>query len=352
MTSHFTHIIVTFYIIWFWSCRGIEGIASTCSSLPLSFVDRSKHNNKRLSSSSSAFASILRFFTTLSHFEKEEEESKYKLWVDIEYDEQIGSSDDEDDLLDDNLEEADDFYSRETRYSRWWKKDDHSTSVSNVNNEDGISNDVEEHPMRTDEWLIKIQLSPFCILPRSLKKEGALFTHTNRNTSSEERARRKEQRMKFAKNGYVILIDDGDNSQRDDSSSTNNVDKQRIRNIGRWQMDATGISWTMQVQTPKCNKQEEDNTALRSTCLHYHADIHLSKFQSKPRMFKGTITRDRFFDHDDVNESDLIGNESRIGGKKVWFRPVIASFTAEGIGEDTLALNYKERGFGLTNNGH
>jgi len=33
---------------------------------------------------------------------------------------------------------------------------------------------------------------------------------------------------------------------------------------------------------------------------------------------------------------------------KGWFRPVVATFTAVGIGEDTADLSYRERGVGLS----
>ena len=156
--------------------------------------------------------------------------------------------------------------------------------------------------------------------------------------------------MKFSKNGYVILIDEEDKNDHGQNHETiTNTNSQRIVNVGKWRMDANGISWTMQTHVPittndsKSCIEGENKDSRRTTSLYYHADIHLSKFQSRPRMLKGTITRDRY--HNDGNVESKRG----LFVRKNIFRPVIASFTAEGIGEDTLALQYKDRGFGLSN---
>ena len=55
------------------------------------------------------------------------------------------------------------------------------------------------------------------------------------------------------------------------------------------------------------------------------ADLILNPFGSCPRMVRGTIVKD--------------------SGK--CFRPVVATFSGEGIGQDTVNLSYRERGFGL-----
>lgn len=328
---------------------------------------------------SSAFTSILSF-TTLRQFEKEEDESDCNLWVDIETidknDHQENEYDDDifqngDDIIDDSDQDEITNTVKEMKNQKinWWKKakDIFSNCPEPLNDSiDELSQmeESDEHPMRTDEWLVKVKLSPFCILPRDVDREGSLFPQSfhHRLGRRKRTARIKEQVMKFSKNGYVILIDkieNGDNL-RNGNNSTLIENGQRIITAGKWHMDVNGISWTMQVNLPNSNnnpcqdlntmidKNTDDDVILtnaqdslsKTTRLYYHADIHLSKFQSKPRMFKGIIVRDRFC------------STNRVGIFKNLFRPVIASFTAEGIGEDTLALSYKKRGFGLGNSGH
>lgn len=305
-------------------------------------------------------------FTTLSRFEKEEEEAECKIWMEIEendkddefagddYDEVYDEDDDE--IVDSKYEEN--FTTEKKTQRSWWQARLDNVSVSKEDDLDGKIKitEIEEHPIRTDEWLIKVKLSPFFLLPRSIERESALFAHTHDSLKEKQKSRSKDQIMKFSKNGYVILIDKDENDDPNKPITNNNGEK--IVNVGKWHMNANGISWTMQALGPGDSKHsieksnldadqmsEEEKCSRMTTSLYYHADIHLSKFQSRPRMLKGTITRDRY--HDEAN----IGSKKRFFGKRI-FRPVIASFTAEGIGEDTLALHYKERGFGLGNAGH
>lgn len=82
--------------------------------------------------------------------------------------------------------------------------------------------------------------------------------------------------------------------------------------IGKWKLHPSGITW----QIPLPN----------SVILQCHADLILNPFGKRPRMVRGTIVKD--------------------DGRK-WFRPVVATFSGEGIGHDTADVSYKERGFGL-----
>jgi hypothetical protein len=185
-----------------------------------------------------------------------------------------------------------------------------------------MKHEIDEHPMRTDEWMVDITLSPF-LFPPSLKKEAQLFPESSHslNTSlcldglakSWKGQRRKRQFFKFATNGCVLLF------ENDDS---------RMTRIGRWHIDTHGISWVVPIQTSN----------NRRTTLHYHADIHLNKFQKRPRMFRGQVTRDRFAD---------IQITDKIRFPNYMFRPVVATFTAEGVGKDTVDTSYKNRGFGV-----
>ena len=132
--------------------------------------------------------------------------------------------------------------------------------------------------------------------------------------------------------------------------------------MGKWKMDTTGIAWDIPVQSSDNRAMRSDDersdildldfcemgkdvTNMESTTLHYHADIHLSKFQDQPRMFKGVVTRDRY--HDRCIK--LPFNKRKFILKRNMMRPVIATFTAEGIGQDTVDTKYKERGIGVQN---
>jgi hypothetical protein len=246
---------------------------------------------------------------------------------------------------------------------------------------------IKEHPLRTDEWLIKVTLSPF-LLPGN--RESELFPDLSVRTSATCNKRRKRQIIRFAKNGYVMIMEDPtdctgeedngggcgfDTMARDvflpnsfvrrvgawlgnhasilrhktkyqvndmKHSHRNQPGSNRITKIGKWKIDTNGVSWSI----PVTYKVEASNGSCQKSCtvarttLYYHADIHLSKFQDHPRMFRGVITRDHFHGFP-VPGMDI---------RKDLFRPVIATFTAEGIGKDTVDVSYKKRGFGLKGN--
>ncbi|CAM9274926.1 unnamed protein product, partial [Discosporangium mesarthrocarpum] len=67
------------------------------------------------------------------------------------------------------------------------------------------------------------------------------------------------------------------------------------------------------------------------TVVHHKAELHWNVFGSQPRMFRGTVTRDRF------PSSPL----------PPWlFRPVVAAFTGFGVGDDTSDTSYRHRHMG------
>lgn len=64
------------------------------------------------------------------------------------------------------------------------------------------------------------------------------------------------------------------------------------------------------------------------TVLHHKAELHWNIFGEQPRMFRGTVTRDR------LPQSFL----------PPWlFRPVIGSFVGSGVGNDTADTSYRHR---------
>ena len=334
----------------------------------------------------SFFQRLLESYATVSQFEKEEDSAECNFWIeerDVDNFEIGGSVFDDgnnnDGEIDDHLfceaqseKISNTDGSSKTPKFRWWKKSSTSSNVDNSNKSDGsqqsLNHDVhEEHPMRTDEWLVEVRLSPFLILPGSIRREASLLPQSfNSNDLETKNIRQRKQLMKFGKDGFVLLLEEKDDiighkKIEETESNVELIDGEKakvVTSIGKWEMSANGITWTMPAALPlsMIDKRNDKNqsgvsdgetasyathTAQTNTLLHFHADLHLSKFQNKPRMFKGTITRDRF-----VTLSEDIGNSMRGTGKL--FRPVIGSFTAVGIGEDTLVLNYKDRGFGLS----
>jgi hypothetical protein len=106
--------------------------------------------------------------------------------------------------------------------------------------------------------------------------------------------------LDFAENGFCRLVNDSPLL------------------VGKWKMHPSGITWKIPLQ------QANDTFALVLVC---HADLILNPFGKRPRMVRGTIVKD--------------------DGRSKWFRPVVATFSGEGIGQDTADVSYKERGFGL-----
>ena len=286
----------------------------------------------------------------------------------------------------------------------WWETDPWNESDDGTLRKEGKEKDDttkpdEEHPLRTDEWLVRIKVGGF---PWSSAKEnGMLFAESSYDDVFAENddikvpkrtnlgSRERVQRLKFSRSGLVWVVHDGTFDSGDASAKTA---------IGRWKLDHTGLHWDVEVAVPplqskavrarraqiKETEEKDDETAQitaatvdlnaadwgsfaaiaaggsnddkkegscvggwRTTTLHYRTDIHLNKFGERPRMFKGIVTRDRY---------EVIGGIQG-DGKKVLslfglslpprgtlFRPVVATFEACGIGEDTVDLAYRERG--------
>ena len=151
----------------------------------------------------------------------------------------------------------------------------------------------EEHPMRTDEWQLDVQLSR--LFP---KEEGEMFPecYIDRTDQTKKHSTsgsyRKRQVMQFARNGYVKILDEG-------SSNTATTGKKQKPKVGKWRIGHSGVAFDIPVQVNvkrkkgSKNDNNDDKLLSRMTVLHYHADIHLNKFGERPRMFKGVITRDR-----------------------------------------------------------
>lgn len=75
---------------------------------------------------------------------------------------------------------------------------------------------------------------------------------------------------------------------------------------------------------------QDVNTTMRAapTVLHHKAELHWNVFGDQPRMFRGTVTRDRL-------PKSLL---------PPWlFRPVVGSFVGSGVGNDTSDISYAHR---------
>ena len=276
-------------------------------------------------------------------------------------------------------------------------------SKKEKDDDDATTTPIEEHPLRTDEWHVRVKVGGF---PWSSTKEnGILLTqcsygdikdedNINMPKRSQLGRRERVQRLKFSRSGLVWVM--GDASVNSGAATAETA-------IGKWKLDHTGLHWDVKVAVPpppskaarvmaagqdrtvqeKREDREEapiaaatvdlnaadwgdfaaiaaggskDNEEAggasvegwRTTTLHYRADIHLNKFGERPRMFKGIITRDRYSIIGDVPEgskkASLFGRN--LPTRTSLFRPVVATFEACGIGEDTVDLSYRERSSG------
>ena len=333
------------------------------------------HIRKQISIGQAPEPALLAF--TASRLEKEEKEKGPGIWVDevalnlenysndeddcdYEYDEIGDGGEDEYDEDEDGEEEISSSKPRRALVSESLENEDTKKERKHEDFDD-------EHPLRTDEWLVHVNISPL-LLPGN--SESKLFPDSKfeQDPSSKKKCkRRKRQVMKFAKNGYVVLIEDIPASRsaaacetvhvtcspketkwsvklrnkngRDNirNQQQNNAPTTRVTKIGKWKLDTSGVSWSIPVQIEdRSSSSSTTKPTFKFSTLHYHADILLSKFQEQPRMIRGVVTRDHFKDW-----------SFPIPMKKNFFRPVIATFTAHGIGQDTVDISYKNRGFGL-----
>lgn len=215
---------------------------------------------------------------------------------------------------------------------------DKSSLSSHPNNNPLESEYNEEHPMRTDEWQLDIQLSR--LFP---KQEGELFTEcyadsrttvqTNDLPKRRRNSYRKRQVMQFAMNGYMKILED--ESKSTDTTSSGGGSRRNKLKVGKWRIGHSGVAFDVPVTVNikrKRGTSNDSNAICRATVLHYYADIHLNKFGERPRMFRGVITRDR---HSSFLPPSFL-------------RPVIGTFSAEGIGRDTADTSYKERAISMS----
>mmetsp|Transcript_29381 Transcript_29381/g.61465 ORF Transcript_29381/g.61465 Transcript_29381/m.61465 type:complete len:204 (+) Transcript_29381:122-733(+) len=95
--------------------------------------------------------------------------------------------------------------------------------------------------------------------------------------------------LEFAANGFVREI----NNQTDLA-------------IGKWSSSVNGVSWNLETE---------------KTDLWFHAQLLLNPFGSQPKLIRGVI----------------------LDKSRVWFRPVVGTFSAAGTGIDTTDFSYQRR---------
>jgi hypothetical protein len=169
--------------------------------------------------------------------------------------------------------------------------------------------------------------------------------------------------MTFARNGYVKVSDNQDD--RIDNNTTPPRNNNRPR-VGKWRIGHSGVAFDIPVLISANRKSSGSDKVMspkKMTVLHYHADIHLNKFGERPRMFRGVITRDRYvrilcfkycfhfsytiYQSKRCFHTHLVVRHSSFLPPNL-FRPVIGTFSAEGIGHDTVDTSYKARAISLS----
>ncbi|CAM9428429.1 unnamed protein product [Chrysoparadoxa australica] len=124
----------------------------------------------------------------------------------------------------------------------------------------------EPHPLRMAEW--KLKLRPYLGWSR------------------------KENYLVFERNGAVFTSEGEE---------------------GTWWFDVAGLQWDVNI---------------KGIPHHFKSELHWNVFGTEPRMYRGTVTRDR----------------SPSSPLPPWlFRPVVATFEGHGVGEDTADLSYGHR---------
>lgn len=139
--------------------------------------------------------------------------------------------------------------------------------------------------------------------------------------------------MQFARNGYVKVLEEK-------GTAATGGKRPRRPMVGKWRVGHSGVAFDIPVQVNVTRKRargshrrdKNDPPPPQMTVLHYHADLHLNKFGERPRMFRGIVTRDR---HSAFLPPGFL-------------RPVVGTFSAEGIGHDTADTRYRDRAVSLS----
>jgi len=232
--------------------------------------------------------------------------------------------------------------------NKWYKKLLGNSKTGKNQHAQELDKKTEtEHPLRTDEWEISYYScfwSPYplhSILSKYLLKEGhycsSLQRHQQLNCITNNKTSTAIASIRFHRNGFCKVTPGGEifhSAAEGADSETRTTTIVRIHpHIGRWKLSHGSVHWDVPITILIDKSQENLNTATIAafTTLHFVADVHLNRFGHQPRMFKGVISRDRI-------------SERKCSS---FLRPIIGTFVANGVGQDTLDNTYKKRAMGL-----
>ena len=156
----------------------------------------------------------------------------------------------------------------------------------------------EPHKLRTDKWALNVHW---------------------RNRPRNHEARQERMELEFSDNGYVRLL----SSTNDDDDTTTTVI------MGHWELASHGLTWNLVrpvsgENTIGNNSTVSTTTTTTTSRMTFHGDLLLNPFGPQPRIVRGVV----------------LGQSASSRG---WFRPVLATFTGNGIGKDTADVSHRNR---------
>jgi hypothetical protein len=163
--------------------------------------------------------------------------------------------------------------------SRWFK------SVANEKTEPR----EPAHPLRTNLWEVKLRWRG----PARHKNSG-VYSHC-------------KLVLEFDPTGYVRV------KPSDDACDGWIA-------AGKWKLDPARVTFAIPFPVEALDKCDQGETTLKQH--YFETDFHINPFGPQPKFTRGVVYREN--------------------GSK-WFRPVVATFSATGIGKDTADLSYRKR---------
>lgn len=167
----------------------------------------------------------------------------------------------------------------------------------NLNDEATVQ---ESHPLRTDEWNVTLHW----------RKHTPLMRLNGTTTWN----------VQFHSNGYARF--------REAKSETNSNNNDFV-SVGSWDILPTGrLVWMFPCVGSNKNSRrrqllKEEQQDFNDGNLLFFADIHPNPFGSQPKMTRGFVILQK--------------------PQRRWFRPIVATFSAIGIGIDTADFSYQSR---------
>lgn len=147
------------------------------------------------------------------------------------------------------------------------------------------------HPLRTNLWEMNCRWRGL-----ARQSKSGLYSHC-------------KLVLDFDPSGYVRVRPSDDSSRKDDWIT-----------IGKWKLEPSGVTFALPF--PFDDKIETARRESTFIMHHFETDFHINPFGRQPKFTRGVVFREN--------------------GSK-WLRPVVATFTATGIGNDTADLSYRKR---------